>query len=161
MNLHFRLLLLLNLIILPRLSAQEASAKLDSVIQNLQDHDGYEKSDFPLGNFSEEYYEQEADFARQQLKELEKVTSEGLSETEQISRELLRYKLQETIDFYDYGAYLNPLLSDSGFHVSLPYQVRDLSTYQQVKNYLNKLNALPAFVDQHFALLREGIEKGK
>ncbi|MFD0977583.1 DUF885 domain-containing protein [Salinimicrobium gaetbulicola] len=160
MKLHFRLLLLLNLVIFPQLSAQEVSAKLDSIIQMVQDHEGYDKEEFPLGLYSEEYYKKEADFARQQLKELEKVSSEGLSETQQISMELLRYKLQETIDFYEYEAYLNPLLSDSGFHVSLPYQVRELSTYKQVRDYLNKLNALPKYVDQHLKLLRKGIKKG-
>ena len=160
MKLHFRLLLLLNLVIFPQLSAQEVSAKLDSIIQMVQDHEGYDKEEFPLGSYSEEYYKKEADFARKQLKELEKVSSEGLSETQQISMELLRYKLQETIDFYEYEAYLNPLLSDSGFHVSLPYQVRELSTYKQVRDYLNKLNALPKYVDQHLKLLRKGIKKG-
>ena len=159
MKLQFHLFLLLMLVNL-QVFAQQASAELDSVIQRVQDHKGYEREDFPLGNFSEEYYRQEADFARKQLRELEKVNSEALSETEQISRELLRYKLQETIDFYDFGAYLNPLLSDAGFHVSLPYHVRDLSTYEQVKNYLNKLNAVPQYVDQHLVLLRKGIEKG-
>ncbi|SDK89727.1 Uncharacterized conserved protein, DUF885 familyt [Salinimicrobium catena] len=140
--------------------AQKASAQLDSVIQKVQEHKGYHREEFPLGNYSEEYYKEEADFAREQLKELEKVNSDALSETEQISKELLKYKLRETIDFYEYGAYLNPLLSDAGFHVSLPYHVRDLSTYEQVRKYLNKLNAVPQYVDQHLKLLRKGIEKG-
>ncbi|MEG9327832.1 DUF885 domain-containing protein [Salinimicrobium catena] len=140
--------------------AQQTSAQLDSVINKVQEHKGYDREEFPLGNYSEEYYREEADFARQQLKELEKVKSEALSETQQISKELLRYKLRETIDFYEYGAYLNPLLSDAGFHVSLPYHVRDLSTYEQVRKYLNKLNAVPQYVDQHLKLLRKGIQKG-
>lgn len=154
-------LFMLLLLITPPLSAQKASVQLDSIIQKVQDHEGYDREEFPLGNFSEEYYRGEAEFAREQLKELEKVNSEALSETEQISRELMRYKLQETIDFYEYEAYLNPLLSDAGFHVSLAYHVRDLSTHEQVRKYLNKLNALPKYVDQHLELLRKGIQKGK
>ncbi len=51
-------------------------------------------------------------------------------------------------------------MSDSGFHTSLPYQVRDFSSYKQFVNYLNKLNAFPTFVDQHLTLMREGLEKG-
>jgi len=38
--------------------------------------------------------------------------------------------------------------------------VRDFSTHQQYVNYLNKLNAIPVFVEQHIALMREGLEKG-
>ena len=140
--------------------AQTASEALAEEIKTVQEHKGYDRKDFPLGNYSEEYYKAEAEFAEEQLKELAKVPSGGLSETEEISRELLRYKLEETVDFYEYGAYLNPLLSDAGFHVSLPYHVRDLSNYKQVKDYLNKLNAVPGYVDQHFKLLRKGIEKG-
>ncbi|MGO1752453.1 MAG: DUF885 domain-containing protein, partial [Psychroflexus sp.] len=69
-------------------------------------------------------------------------------------------KLQERVDFYEYEAYLNPLLSDSGFHLSLTYHVRDLNNYQQVRSYLDKLNAIPTYVDQHLVLLREGLKKG-
>lgn len=160
MKLLFSLFMLL-LMLTPQLSAQKASVQLDSIIRKVEEHQGYDREEFPLGNFSEEYYKREAEFAREQLNELEKVNSEALSETEQISRELMRYKLQETIDFYEYEAYLNPLLSDAGFHVSLPYHVRDLSSYEQVRKYLNKLNALPEYVDQHLELLRKGIKKGR
>lgn len=158
MKIYFRLFLLVNLLMFPKLTAQEASKKLATVIQVVQDHEGYDEKEFPLGLYTETYYKKEADFARQQLQELEKVNFEALSETEQISKELLRYKLQEIVDFYEYQAYLNPLLSDSGFHVSLPYHVRDLSTYEQVLDYLSKLNALPQYVDQHFKLLRKGVK---
>ena len=33
-------------------------------------------------------------------------------------------------------------------------------SYNQVKNYLNKLNAIPQYVDQYLPLLRKGLEKG-
>ena len=140
--------------------AQNPSEALKQVIEKVDEFESYERKDHPLGLFTEEVYKKEADFARERLKELEKINKDELSETAQISAELLRYKLQETVDFYEHEAYLNPLLSDAGFHVSLPYHVRDLSTYKQVKDYLNKLNAIPAYVDQHLVLLRKGIKKG-
>ena len=155
----FAMLVLLLLSV--NVSAQTASEELSEVIEKVQDHKGYDRKEFPLGLYTKEHYKNQSEFAQERLKELEKVNKANLSETEKISAELLRYKLQEDVDFYAFEAYLNPLLSDAGFHVSLPYHVRDLSNYKQVKDYLNKLNALPAFVDQHFALLREGIKKGK
>ncbi|MCY2686131.1 DUF885 domain-containing protein [Salinimicrobium sp. TH3] len=140
--------------------SQNPSKALDQVIEKVDEHEGYDQKAYPLGLYTEEYYKNEAEFAAERLKELGKINREELSETEKISAELLRYKLQEAVDFYEYEAYLNPLLSDAGFHVSLPYHVRDFSNYKQVKEYLDKLNAIPAYVDQHLGLLRKGIKKG-
>ena len=150
------LFMLLNL----QTSAQQDSEQLDRVIQKVQEHRGYDRERFPLGNFSAAYYRKEAEFAQEQLEELEKVNPLQLSETDKVSLELLKYSLQERIDEYEFEAYLNPLLSDAGFHVSLPYHVRDLNNYQQVKDYLKKLQAVPQYVEQHLVLLREGIKGG-
>ena len=143
-----------------QVQSQNPSEALEEVIGAVDEHKGYDRTVHPLGLYTEELYKKEAKFAREALKELKKIRKERLSETEKISAELLRYDLQETVDFYEYEAYLNPLLSDAGFHVSLPYHVRDFSNYKQVKEYLNKLNAIPAYVDQHLVLLRKGIQKG-
>ena len=52
------------------------------------------------------------------------------------------------------------MLSDYGFHSSLTYNVRPLNNYEDVKKYLNTLNAIPEYVNQHFVNLREGLKKG-
>lgn len=142
------------------LSVCGQSKKLDALIQDYQNHEGYDKNAYPLGLYTEAYYKQEADFALELQKDLAEIDNSQLSETENISLELLKFKLNETIDHFKFKSYLNPLLSDSGFHLSLSYQVRALNTYAQVKDYLNKLNAIPAYVDQHFALLRKGLQEG-
>lgn len=142
------------------LSVCGQSEKLDALIQDYQNHEGYDKNAYPLGLYTEAYYKQEADFALELQKDLAEIDNSQLSETENISLELLKFKLNETIDHYRFKSYLNPLLSDSGFHLSLSYQVRALNIYAQVKDYLNKLNAIPAYVDQHFALLRRGLQEG-
>jgi uncharacterized protein (DUF885 family) len=141
-------------------SCNSSSVELKAMIKSYEDYEGYDQNDFPLGNFSKEYFKSEADFAKQQLQYFECIQFEELSESEQISAELLKFELQEKIDFYAFEAYLNPLLSDAGFHTSFPYQVRAFSTHQQFLNYLKKLNAFPTFVQQHIALMREGLEKG-
>ena len=156
---HFLLIFLIGCIGF-QVQGQTASGELSEVIKKVQEHKPFDRKDFPLGVYTEEHYRKEAEFARKQLKELKKLNITSLSETEKISAELLRYKLQETVDFYDYEAYLNPLLSDAGFHINLTFQVRDLSSYEQVKNYLSKLEAFPVYVDQHLKLLRKGIKKG-
>ena len=133
---------------------------LEEVISSYQDHKGYDRKEYPLGLFTRDYYKAEAEFAKTKLEELSKIRIDTFSENEKISVELLKFVLQDQIDFYEFERFLNPLLSDSGFHSSLNYMVRSLSNYKKTKEYLNKLNALPDFVNQHFVNLREGLKKG-
>jgi uncharacterized protein (DUF885 family) len=136
------------------------SKQLSSLIEEYQSHKGYDREEYPLGNYSRAYYKSEAEFAEKIVEKLSKISIENLKETEQISAKLLKFVLQDTIDYYKFEQFLNPLLSDSGFHSSLNYQIRPLNTYWQVKEYLKKLNSLPNFVNQHFINIREGLSKG-
>jgi len=143
------------------IQAQEkSSTPLDSIITSYQDHEGYDQKAYPLGLFTKEYYQAEAEFVQTLLDELSKINVSELSETDQISVELLKFELQDQIDYFSFECYLNPLLSDAGFHSSLTYMVRPLNNYKQIKWYLNRLNAIPDFVAQNFKNLREGLEKG-
>ncbi|WP_456441934.1 DUF885 domain-containing protein [Psychroserpens sp.] len=139
---------------------RSASEELQAIIENYQNHDGYDKNEYPLGVFTKDYYKSEAEFAQSKLDELSEIGYETLSETEQISLTLLKFVLQDQIDFYEFEGYLNPLLSDTGFHTNLTYEVRPLTNYWQVREYLKKLNAIPEFVNQNLVNLHEGIEKG-
>lgn len=137
-----------------------ASKQLEALITAYQDHEGYDKTVYPLGFFTKEYYKAEAEFASSKLKELSQIDEENLTETEQISLDLLKFVLQDQVDYYEFEGYLNPLLSDDSFHNSLTYEVRPLANYGQVKAYLKKLNAIPEFVNQNLVNLREGLQKG-
>ena len=139
---------------------ENSSQLLTSIVNEYQDHEGYDEKEFPLGLFTKKFYQSEADFAKTILTKLSGVSEMALSETEVISLKLLKFKLKDQIDYFTYERFLNPLLSDAGFHSNLNYSVRPLSSYKAAKNYLNKLNAIPVFVDQHFVNLREGLEKG-
>ena len=138
---------------------ENSSQLLTSIVNEYQDHEGYDEKEFPLGLFTKKFYQSEADFAKTILTKLSEVSEMALSETEVISLKLLKFKLKDQIDYFTYERFLNPLLSDAGFHSNLNYSVRPLSSYKAAKNYLNKLNAIPVFVDQHFVNLREGLEK--
>ena len=133
---------------------------LNKVITEIEDRNTYDWKKYPLGLFSKEQFKKEANYAKKQLKQLNKINPKNLSETESISLELLKFKLQDTIDYYDFERFLNPLLSDSGFHTSFPFIVRPFQNYNQVKRYLDQLNAIPDRVNQFLPLLREGLAKG-
>ena len=136
------------------------SDRLNEVINTYQDHEGYDSKKYPLGLVTKEHYKNEADFANELLLGLSLIDTTYLDDNDKISFKLLGFKLQDIIDYYEFERYLNPLLSDAGFHSSLGYMVRPLYNYDQVKNYLNKLNAIPDYVDQYFVNLREGLSKG-
>ena len=136
------------------------SDRLNEVINTYQDHEGYDSKKYPLGLVTKEHYKNEADFANELLLGLSLIDTTYLDDNDKISFKLLGFKLQDVIDYYEFERHLNPLLSDTGFHSSLGYMVRPLYNYNQVKNYLNKLNAIPDYVDQYFVNLREGLSKG-
>ncbi len=138
----------------------DPSGELQGIIEDYEAHEGYDKKEYPLGLFTEAYYKAEAEFAKSTKAALAKINEGGLNETNKISLHLLDFVLQDKIDVYEYERYLNPILSDAGFHSNLTYSVRPLTNYSQVKEYLNKLNAIPVFVDQHFEILRKSITKG-
>ena len=141
-------------------SCDRENEKLEIIIQEYQNHEAYDYKDYPLGNFSEEYFRSEKEFAENLLIKLSHIDVNKLDENDNISFELLSFVLEDIVAYYDFERFLNPLLSDSGFHSSLVYNVRPLYNYNQIKNYLNKLNSIPQYVDQYLPLLRKGLKKG-
>ena len=140
--------------------SKNSEKKLQEMITTYQDHESYDGKKYPLGLFTKEFYESEANFATDLLNQLENINLDDLNENDLISFELLKFELNDIIDYFYFDRYLNPLLSDSGFHSSLNYMVRPLSSYKKTIEYLNKLNSLPEFVDQNLTNITEGLEKG-
>ena len=141
-------------------SCDRENEKLEIIIQEYQNHEAYDYKDYPLGNFSEEHFRSEKEFAENLLIKLSRIDVNKLDENDNISFELLSFVLEDIVAYYDFERFLNPLLSDSGFHSSLVYNVRPMYNYKQIKNYLNKLNSIPQYVDQFLPLLRKGLKKG-
>ena len=141
-------------------SCDRENEKLEIIIQEYQNHEAYDYKDYPLGNFSEEHFRSEKEFAENLLVKLSYIDVKKLDENDNISFELLSFVLEDIVAYYDFERFLNPLLSDSGFHSSLVYNVRPMYNYKQIKNYLNKLNSIPQYVDQYLPLLRKGLKKG-
>ena len=140
--------------------SENSKTKLQAIITIYQDHESYDGNEYPLGLFTKEHFESEANFALELLNQLENIDTNDLDENNLISYELLKFELNDIVDYYNFERYLNPLLSDSGFHSSLNYMVRPLSNYQKTIEYLNKLNSLPEFVNQNLTNIRIGLEKG-
>jgi uncharacterized protein (DUF885 family) len=136
------------------------SQELENVIDAVSKFRVYDYAEYPLGRHQASLEKKNADFAQAQLQELEKIDFSGLTETEQISYELMRFRLQNTVDEYTYEMYLNPIQADQGFHLNLNYRIKPILSHRDAVRYLNLLNAVPIFVDENLVLIREGIKKG-
>ncbi|MEK9756478.1 MAG: DUF885 family protein, partial [Bacteroidota bacterium] len=134
--------------------------KLENIISKYEDFRPSDSNEFPLGEFSREHYKNIADFSSDLLDELNDLDFNKLNESDRISAELLMFVLNDRIDYHAFERFLNPLLSDSGFHISLGFIVRPISSFESAKNYLKRLNSIDNFVDQHLVNLRESLKKG-
>ncbi len=141
-------------------SFDDGTSQLKVILERIESHKSYDEKQYPLGYYTEDRFRSDAEFALTQIDALRRLNLDELSESDRISVALQQFVLQEQVDYFEFKAYLNPLLSDAGFHNDLAYEVRTLDTKQQVEEYVKKLNALPMFVDQHLELLKKGIALG-
>ena len=72
-------------------SAASNSENLQSIIDEYQNRNSYDYKKFPLGLYTKEHYASESTYAKEKLIELEKIDGKMLTETEQISLELLKF----------------------------------------------------------------------
>ncbi|MGB5555057.1 MAG: DUF885 domain-containing protein [Flavobacteriaceae bacterium] len=136
------------------------STRLAQIIAEVEGFELYDQQEHPLGLFDAKLEQKDAEFASIQLARLDSLTNGQLSETENISLELLKFSLKNRVDEYDYEMYLNPIQSDQGFHLNLNYRVKPILDYEGAKAYLRTLNAIPKYTDQHLVLLQESLKQG-
>ncbi len=140
--------------------AQSNSERLETVISNVASYKAYDTSEFPLGRFSESLSQEYMMFAKQQINLLDEINTSELTETELISLQLLKFKLNNTIDAYNFNMHLNPIQADQGFHLNLNYRIKPISNFKGAIDYLQMLKAIPNYVDDHLVLLEKGIQLG-
>lgn len=85
-----------------------------------------------------------------------------LTEQEQIDHAILAYRLANEIDQYRFSAHLMPLTSESGFHtfLAMSFQRSALRQVDDYQRYLQRLAAIPSYMAQQTALMREGLAQG-
>ncbi|MDT7830132.1 DUF885 domain-containing protein [Pricia sp. S334] len=140
--------------------SNDASRHLDSIIKTVQEFKPYDEKEYPLGRYEADLERRKSEFAQKQLQRLDSISMAKLSETEAISLELLRFVLQDRIHRYKFQMYLNPILADSGFHLNLNYRIQPILSYEDARNYLDVLNAIPRYTEQQLVLIREGLQNG-
>ncbi|HEU4903817.1 MAG TPA: DUF885 domain-containing protein, partial [Flavisolibacter sp.] len=118
-------------------------------------------SPFPLGRYREEDIVRRGSFSKMQYDKLDAIPAAQLSPADKINVALLKYSLWDDIISVKYKAYLNPILSDEGFHTSLFYRApRVLQNAREGRQYLNFLKTVPAYIDEHIVLMQKGLGTG-
>lgn len=118
-------------------------------------------SPFPLGQYREEDILRRGAFSKTEYDKLEAISTAQLSASDKINIALLKYSLWDDNISVKYKAYLNPILSDEGFHTYLFYRApRVLQNAREGRQYINFLKAVPAYIDEHIALMQKGLRAG-
>lgn len=121
-----------------------------------------EREQYPLGRYTEQDFKNRAEFSELMIAKLQQLPVAEMEFTDQISIELMTYRLQEDIDSYKYQSYLNPILVDAGFHMSFvgrPRRYR-FTSVEHYEDYIRDLMAFPDYAQQHIDLMRKGLSLG-
>ncbi|HEY7863394.1 MAG TPA: DUF885 domain-containing protein [Thermoanaerobaculia bacterium] len=104
----------------------------------------------------------QAEFDRRLLARLKEIDPKALSEADRVSWEMFEWRLTDAIGGYEHKTYMLPLTADSGFHTELARLPENapLATAKDYENYIARLNAIPRYMEQWIALLREARKAG-
>lgn len=115
-----------------------------------------------LPSVDEEARVRGVEHSRDLLERLDRIDREGLTRDDRITYDVFRQDLRSEVEAGNFDGHLIPFTSDSGFHLSLarlPSSV-PLATAQDYRNYIDRLRAVPVYVEQHIELMRTGLERG-
>jgi len=158
-----RLRILLVILFLGLQSFQQFSDsdKLNAIIKKHEADREYGFKRYTTAENTIKWYQAESDFAKKLKEELVKISEEGLSESEKISKELLLFVLQDKIDSNRYKTYLNTITNESAFHLNLSRMGNaKLKNKDDVKTYFKRLKNLKIRVDYNLDILRTAISEG-
>lgn len=143
------------------LAKAQSKNELAKIIEDYETRRDYKFNPFESVENTNEYYKLEADYAAQTIQKIKNISSENLSESDKISRELLLFVLQNKIDEFTYKMHLNPITNEVAFHLNLGNMGSKIfKTKEDVTTYLKDLEKLNRKIDYNINLLRAGVAAG-
>jgi uncharacterized protein (DUF885 family) len=146
---------------------QNNRATIDEVIKAVDDFTAREFSSDssvaanPFGSFTPGDLQRRYNFYLTQMQVLKSINAAKLKLDDKIDLELMKYRLQDELTYFEFKEYMNPILSDNGFHTSLPIEAsRKYSTVNEYKKYIIRLNAFPAYAAEQMDWIKKGLEIG-
>jgi len=121
----------------------------------------FSMSNYPLGLHGETEAKRRFDFFLALDQEIRAIKKSELTFEDEINAELLLYSFEDDISDYRFKSYLNPILSEGGFHTNITGMSGTiLKNQKDVDAYLARLNDIPRYMEEHFGLMREGLKIG-
>ncbi len=96
------------------------------------------------------------------LARLDAIDVAELSESDRVNADLLRFILKHEVALAAFGSWRMPFLADAGFHSDVGHVVNSTSfrTEKDYQDYIKRLKAMPAYIDQQIANMRIGMADG-
>ena len=97
------------------------------------------------------------------LTALEKIDSTQLSDSENITLLMQKYRIQNYVDMHKFKEYRVPITSEYGFHSGLGRQASNtrIKNAEQLTSYMMLLNEMPGHFSQQIAYMQEGMQVGQ
>lgn len=97
------------------------------------------------------------------LTALEKVDAAQLSDSENITLLMQKYRIQNYVDTHKFKEYRVPITSEYGFHSGLGRQASNASikNAEQLKHYMMLLSEMPDHFSQQITYMQEGMQVGQ
>jgi len=123
---------------------------------------GDHRFDDRLPSMAREDLERRDRYWRATLDRLRAIEPNALSPADRIDRDMFERELRDAVAEHEFGAWRMPWNADSGFHTALAQlpSFVPLATVRDYEGYIARLRAMPVFVRQQVALLREGLRAG-
>ena len=96
------------------------------------------------------------------LQRLDGIDASEFSDAERVNADLLRFILKHKIALAEFRPWRIPFLADSGFHTSIGHVAGATSfrTESDYRDYLERLRALPGYIEQQQDNMRLGLAEG-
>ncbi len=123
---------------------------------------GDHRYDDKLNDLSQEGFDRWTGKAEEYLARLRKIQRERLSQRDLVNVELFTSELQQRVDLARFRPNLMPVDQLNGPHIDLPQltSIHPFATVTDYENYVKRLRAFPAQIDQAISCLEEGLRVG-
>jgi uncharacterized protein (DUF885 family) len=139
---------------------------INAALQAIKDHNGAKwKKDSSnkhlLGSNTEASIKENYTFYKKLNTRLKAIDKTTLPFQEQINLELIQHQVLDELANYEYQSYLNPILSDEGFHTALARRGNiTISNRKEAEQYLLVLQDMPRYVSEQLQFMRKGLQLG-
>lgn len=115
----------------------------------------------PLGSYREEDLARRHQFYKTQFAILSTIDLQSLKLNDRIDLELMKYRLIDQLNYFEFKEYMNPILSDEGFHTSFAHQARiQPGSAMEFWMYIRKLKDFPRYATEQMNWIRKGLALG-